>query len=184
MVQLFNVEPLNVESFNVRACMVDIHEQVKIWKRNVWECILLDRLIPSIHGGYPLSMYIFCTGGNMYGRWGYMLCRSEHAWWISLHHGYPWIDGDKFSGICYVGQCMHGGYPCTVGIHGQDGIHSLGLVRSELAWSIFMYRGYSWTGRYILHLHNNNCDFDIFIIFPEVQSFRCFHNSRYNACQC
>ncbi len=80
---------------------------------------------------------------------------------------------------------MHGGYPCTVDIiiHGQVGIHYLGLVRSEFAWTISMYRGYPWTDGDTLILHNNNFDFYVFI-FPEVQSFWCFHNSRFYDCLC
>ena len=74
--------------------------------------------------GYP------CTGGDMYGRWGYILwdrlCPSMHGGYPCAGRDICTADGDTFSGIGYPRACM-------VDIHvqveiyvRQMGIHSLG----------------------------------------------------------
>jgi hypothetical protein len=64
-----------------------------------------------MHGGYPCTGGYPWTGGDtffgigkvracmvdIHGRWGYILWErlgSEHAWSISIYHGYPLTGGD------------------------------------------------------------------------------------------
>jgi hypothetical protein len=62
-----------------------------------------------MRGGYP------CTGGDMYGRWGYILWDRL---WPSMHGGYPCTGGDMYGRWGYIlldrlCPSMHDGYPCT-----------------------------------------------------------------------